>query len=129
MVYAGSTSSSAPCTHAFTHHTELYLEAAERFGWRIQIKDLNEHLAEGWSLKTICEQLKKSPCMMQSLGPPPNKGSGALLGGICSPEDQIPDLTLDEMHRQIVKFIVADDQVSSSSCLQPPLIITPRQSI
>ncbi|KAG2337895.1 hypothetical protein BDR05DRAFT_894559 [Suillus weaverae] len=47
---------------------------------------------------------------MQSLGPPPNKGSGALLVGTCSPEDQILDFTLDKMHRQIVKFIVANDQ-------------------
>ncbi|KAG1759799.1 hypothetical protein EV702DRAFT_1208130 [Suillus placidus] len=110
MVYAGSTSCSAPHTHAFNHHTKLYLEAAERFGWRIQIKDLNEYLAEGWSLTTIREWLKKSPCMMQSLGPPPNQGSGALLVGMSFPEDRIPDFMLDEMHRQIVKFIVADDQ-------------------
>ncbi|KAG1801939.1 uncharacterized protein BJ212DRAFT_1304932 [Suillus subaureus] len=77
---------------------------------KVMIKDLNEHLAEGWSLKMIREQLKKLPCTMQSLGPPPNKGSGASLGGTCSPEDQIPDFMLDEMHCQIVKFIVADDQ-------------------
>ncbi|KAG2746122.1 hypothetical protein P692DRAFT_20739314, partial [Suillus brevipes Sb2] len=70
MVYAGSTSSSAPRMHAFTHHTELYLEAAEHFGWHIQIKDLNERLAEGWSLMTIREHLKKLYCTMQSLGPP-----------------------------------------------------------
>ncbi|KAG1782088.1 hypothetical protein EV702DRAFT_1041804 [Suillus placidus] len=80
MVYAGSTASSAPRTHAFTHHTELYLEAAEHFGWCIQIKDLNERLAEGWSLKTIREWLKKSPCTMQSLGPPLNKGIWRLAG-------------------------------------------------
>ncbi|KAG2059900.1 hypothetical protein BDR06DRAFT_1062662 [Suillus hirtellus] len=41
-VYAGSTSSTAPHMRAFTYHTELYLEAAECFGWYIQIKDLNE---------------------------------------------------------------------------------------
>lgn len=127
MVYAGSTSSTAPRTHAFTHHTELYLEAAEHFGWRIQIKDLNERLAEGWSLMTIHERLKKSPCTMQSLGPPPNQGTDALLVGTGSPHDVILDFTLDEMHRQIVKFIVADDQVSHSLCLQPLLIIAPRQ--
>ncbi|KAG1791064.1 uncharacterized protein HD556DRAFT_1445584 [Suillus plorans] len=45
MVYAGSTSTSAPRAHAFTYHTELYLEAAEHFGWRILIKDLSERLA------------------------------------------------------------------------------------
>jgi hypothetical protein len=53
MVYAASTSSSAPRTHAFTHHTDPYLEVAKCFGWRIQIKDLSERLAEGWSLTTI----------------------------------------------------------------------------
>jgi hypothetical protein len=126
MVYAASTSSSAPCTHAFTHHTDLYLEVAECFGWHIQIKDLSERLAEGWSLTTIRERLKKSPCTMQSLGPPPNQGSSALPVGPGSSHDIIPDFSLDEMHRQIIKFIVADDQVSSSSYLQLPLIIAPR---
>ncbi|KAG1807354.1 hypothetical protein EV424DRAFT_1350702 [Suillus variegatus] len=111
QVYAGSTASSAPRNHAFIHHTELYLEAAEHFGWCIMIKDLSERLAEGWTLTTIRERLKKSPCTMQTLGPPPNQGSDASrLVGTSSPEDVIPDFTLDEMHQQIVKFIVADDQ-------------------
>lgn len=115
MVYAGSTSTSAPQAHAFTYHTELYLEAAEHFGWHILIKDLSERIAEGWTLATIHAWLKKLPCTIQSLGPPPNQGSGALLVGASSPEDAIPDFTLDEMHCQIVKFIVANDQVSRSS--------------
>ncbi|KAG1789470.1 hypothetical protein EV424DRAFT_1355714 [Suillus variegatus] len=110
MVYAGSTSTSAPQAHAFTYHTELYLEAAEHFGWHILIKDLSECIAEGWTLATIHAWLKKLPCTIQSLGPPPNQGSGALLVGASSPEDAIPDFTLDEMHCQIVKFIVANDQ-------------------
>ncbi|KAG2138101.1 uncharacterized protein EDB93DRAFT_1253482 [Suillus bovinus] len=111
QVYTGSTASSAPHNHAFIHHTELYLEAAEHFGWHITIKDLSEWLAEGWTLTMICEQLKKSPCTMQTLGPPPNQGSDVLwLVGTSSQEDVIPDFTLDEMHCQIVKFIVADDQ-------------------
>ncbi|KAG1798679.1 hypothetical protein EV424DRAFT_1352511 [Suillus variegatus] len=111
QVYAGSTASSAPRNHAFIHHTELYLEVAEHFGWRITIKDLSEWLAEGWTLTTIRERLKKSPCTMQTLGPPPNQGSNASwLVGTSSPEDVIPDFTLDEMHHQIVKFIVANDQ-------------------
>jgi hypothetical protein len=63
---------------------------------------------------------------MQSLGPPPNQGSSALPVGPGSSHDIIPDFSLDEMHRQIIKFIVADDQVSSSSYLQLPLIIAPR---
>ncbi|KAG2146450.1 uncharacterized protein EDB93DRAFT_1104429 [Suillus bovinus] len=111
QVYSGSTASSAPHNHAFFHHTELYLEAVERFGWCITIKNLSERLAEGWTLTTICEWLKKSPCTMQSLSPPPNQGFHASqLAGTSSPEDVIPDFTLDKMHFQIVKFIVANDQ-------------------
>ncbi|KAG1813497.1 uncharacterized protein BJ212DRAFT_1482407 [Suillus subaureus] len=111
QVYAGSTASSAPHNHASIHHTELYLEAAEHFGWRIMIKDLSEWLAEGWTLTKIHKWLNKSPCTMQMLGPLPNQGSDALrLVGTSSPEDVIPDSTLDKMHHQIVKFIVADDQ-------------------
>ncbi|KAG2029515.1 hypothetical protein BDR03DRAFT_1018281 [Suillus americanus] len=62
MVYTASTSSSAPHTHAFTHHTDLYLEAAERFGWRILDSDVlymsptTEYRAPGFgSRDSICE--------------------------------------------------------------------------
>ncbi|KAG1731313.1 uncharacterized protein EDB91DRAFT_1252174 [Suillus paluster] len=54
--------------------------------------------------------LKKDPtCTIDSLGSPSDHDDMQLrqLGPL---QDELPDFTIDEMHRQLVKFIIVDDQ-------------------
>jgi hypothetical protein len=66
--------------------------------------------------------------MLDSLGTPP---SPDLLPGtsLSAPDDALPAFTLDEMHKQIVKVIIGDDQVSQCVLSTLWLIIVYRQSI
>jgi hypothetical protein len=119
--YKHTTGTSAHRNHAFYCHTDLYLQEAERQRWPILVRSVKERLNEGWSLAAIRERLQDPAYHIDSLGPIPNHGPNDSLPGIgSSPDDYIPDFSIDEMHRQLVKFIVADDQVSwylLSTCL------------
>jgi hypothetical protein len=109
--YANSTASGGRRAHVFNCHTDLYLEEAERHGWLIQIKSMIDLFNEGWTLGSIRQRLKKDPtCTIDSLGSPSDRDITPLRQG--PPQDELPNFTLDEMHRQIVKFIIVDDQVS-----------------
>ena len=74
--------------------------------------DLKELIGGSWMLTGILQALKDPAKMIKSLGPPPV--SNSLPGTSGPPGDVLPDFSLDEMHCQLVKFIVADDQVSYS---------------
>ncbi|KAG1726180.1 uncharacterized protein EDB91DRAFT_1086855 [Suillus paluster] len=98
-------------TQHTSHHTILYLEEAGCHGWPIQIKPLNALLEQGWTVTTIHERLRDLSCTMDSLGDVPNHDD-VLLGTRQSGslKDEIPNFTVDEMHQQLVRFVVADDQ-------------------
>ncbi|KAG1750589.1 uncharacterized protein EDB91DRAFT_1078605 [Suillus paluster] len=113
MSYKHSTGTSARHTHAFYHHTDIFLQEAERLRWPIYVQPLNERLAEGWTLAAIHERHQDPAYYIELLGTIPNQGHGNFLPGTTlSPDNYIPDFSIDEMHRQLVKFIVADDQAS-----------------
>ncbi|KAG2154295.1 uncharacterized protein EDB93DRAFT_1102426 [Suillus bovinus] len=57
MSYKHSTGTFACRTHAFYHHTDIFLQEPERLHWSIYVQPLNERLAEGWTLAAICERL------------------------------------------------------------------------
>ncbi|KAG2134743.1 hypothetical protein BD769DRAFT_1665205 [Suillus cothurnatus] len=62
------------------------------------------------------EQLKDPTHSIETLRPPPNpRGGGSLpsVGKSASLDRDLPDFSIEEMHRQIVKFIVADNQTIS----------------
>ncbi|KIK35342.1 hypothetical protein CY34DRAFT_96280, partial [Suillus luteus UH-Slu-Lm8-n1] len=110
-LYKHTTSTYAHCNHAFYSHTDLYLQEAESLCWPILVKSLKRRLNEGWTLAAIRERLQDSTYHIDSLGSIPDQAH--LLPGIgLSPDDYLPDFSINEMHRQLVKFIVADDQVS-----------------
>ncbi|KAG1750430.1 uncharacterized protein EDB91DRAFT_1078468 [Suillus paluster] len=80
-----------------------------------KIQLLNARFAEfaRWTLAAICERLWDPVYHIESLGTIPNQGHGNFPPGTTlSLDDYIPDFSIDEMHRQLVKFIVADDQAS-----------------
>ncbi|KAG2126455.1 hypothetical protein BD769DRAFT_1388148 [Suillus cothurnatus] len=72
-----------------------------------------DHLNEGWTFAQMQEQLKDPTCSIETLRPPFNpRGGGSLpsVGKSASLDCDLPDFSIEEMHRQIIKFIVADDQ-------------------
>src|SRR6267154_559159 len=113
MSYLPSTGTSVRRAHAFTDHTNTYLEEAERQHWHVLHKSshLKTFLDEGWTVATMRQRLKDPAYTLDSLGTPPSPGplSGTSLS---VPDDALPAFNLDEMHKQIIKFIIADDQVS-----------------
>lgn len=109
--YANSTASGGCQVYVFNCHTNLYLEEAECHGWQIQIKSMNDLFDEGWTLVSIHKQLNKDPtCTIDSLSSPSDHDSAALRQGPL--QDKLPNFTLNEMHQQIVKFVIVDNQVS-----------------
>jgi hypothetical protein len=113
MSYLPSTGTSAHRTHAFADHTDTYLEEAERQNWHVLHKSsrLKTFLDEGWTVATMCQRLKDPACTLDSLSTPPSPGPLPRTS-LSFPDNILPAFTLDEMHKHIVKFIIADDQVS-----------------
>lgn len=64
----------------------------------------------------MLERLKDPTCTIEMLGPPPSRGDGSLrptVGMSAVSERGLPSFSIEEMHRHIVKFIIADNQVST----------------
>ncbi|KAG1817371.1 hypothetical protein EV424DRAFT_1347958 [Suillus variegatus] len=109
----GSAKPASCRAHAFNEHTNIYLEEAERQHWHVHTSScLKTFLDDGWTITTLHQRLKDPAYTLDSLGTPPTPSS--LPGtSLSAPDDVLSDFTLDEMHKQIVKFIVADDQAIS----------------
>ncbi|KAG2144456.1 uncharacterized protein EDB93DRAFT_1105003 [Suillus bovinus] len=97
-------------THAFNEHTIIYLEEAEHNHWHVHASlHLKTFLDDGWMITTLHQQLKDPAYTLDSLGTPPSPSS--LTSTILlAPDDVLPNFTLDKMHKQIVRFIIANDQ-------------------
>lgn len=90
----------------------IYLEEVEHNHWHIHASScLKTFLDDGWMIATLHQRLKDPAYMLDSPGTPPSPSS-LTTTSLSAPEDILPDFTLDEMHKQIVRFIIADDQVS-----------------
>src|SRR6267154_2120046 len=76
MSYLPSTGTSARRAHAFTNHTDTYLEEAEHQHWHVLHKPsrLKTFLDEGWTVATMHHRLKDPAYMLDSLGTPPSPG-------------------------------------------------------
>jgi hypothetical protein len=113
--YSNSTGTTTRRKHLFQVHTQRYIEALESNRWPVYIPTLKQHINDGWTLAGILQALKDPSKTIDSLGSPPNRRIGDSLPGTSGPLGEVlPEFSLDEMHRQLVKFIVADDQVSHS---------------
>lgn len=114
-MYSTGTGTKTHCKHVFQAHTQHYIEALECSGWLTYILTLKELIEDGWTLASILQALKDPAKMIYLLGPPPNCGLSNSLPETSGPSGNVLfDFSLDEMHCQIVKFIIADDQVSLS---------------
>ena len=86
-----------------------YIEKILYNNWRIQHKPLRAVVDSGWTLEELKHKLQQDPhCDVTLLGPRSN--TGVALAGVMV--TTLPEFSPEEMHRQIINFIVADDQVS-----------------
>ncbi|KAG2137443.1 uncharacterized protein EDB93DRAFT_1106635 [Suillus bovinus] len=108
--YLATTGTTGRQTHTFNEHTIIYLEEAECNHWHIHASShLKTFLDDGWMIATLHQQLKDPAYTLDSLGTPPSPSS--LTSTILlAPDDVLPNFTLDKMHKQIVRFIIANDQ-------------------
>ncbi|KAG2059976.1 hypothetical protein BDR06DRAFT_1003029 [Suillus hirtellus] len=81
--------------HLLKIHLHVYITALEQHNLKVGAKEVRDLLDIGWTLAQIGQELDQNPDkLLESFGSP-------LV---------IPDFTIEEMHRQLVKFIVVDDQ-------------------
>jgi hypothetical protein len=73
---------------------------------------LKEAIEGDCTLRGIIQALKEPTKMINSLAPPNLGVSDSLPGPLGSWDEVLPAFSLDEIHCQLVKFIVANDQVS-----------------
>jgi hypothetical protein len=114
-MYAASSTTGTLRTHMHVYHMDLYLAECECRGpvaWPILINEVQSRLDEGWTISQMRERLSQDPdCTIETLGVPPNPVCNNSLPA--QSEAVLPDFSVNEMHRHIVRFIIADDQVSS----------------
>lgn len=113
--YSSSTTTGTLQGHLLKFHLRIYIAALEQYGLKVGAKEVRDILDIGWTLAHIGQELDQNPDkLLESFGSP---GGGSLgsqpRSGVSAPGNDIPDLTIEEMHRQLVKFIVVDDQVST----------------
>jgi hypothetical protein len=119
-VYKHTTSNSSLRPHIEKYHLSEYLVLAEREGWPIQIHSVQAALNVGYTFKTLAEALAQPGVTIRSLPPAPRPQSGDYLTSGIFPQPtpslgaDLPEFSMGAMHDAIVKFIVADDQVSST---------------
>lgn len=131
-MYSTGSGTSTRRKHLFQIHTQCYIEALECNHWPVYIPTLKQIIGDGWTLSGILQALKDPAKTIDSLGPPPNHGVSDSLPGTSGPSgDVLPDFSLDEMHHQLVKFIISDDQVSAftSYTLLFLIIFSPSMSL
>jgi len=89
-----------------------YIEKILARNWRIPYPPLQVVVDSGWTLEELKHKLQHDPnCDVTLLGPRSN--TGVALAGVNV--TALPKFSPQEMHCQIVNFIVANDQVSRYS--------------
>ncbi|KAG2134063.1 uncharacterized protein EDB93DRAFT_1107436 [Suillus bovinus] len=108
--YSSSTTTGTLRGHLCKIHLRVYITALEQHNLKVEAKEVRDLLDIGWTLAQIGQELDQNPDKLLELfsSPPWWTGVSALA-------DEILDYTIEEMHRQVVKFIVVDDQNALSS--------------
>ncbi|KAG2130965.1 uncharacterized protein EDB93DRAFT_1108191 [Suillus bovinus] len=116
--YSSLTTMGTLRSHLLKIHLRVYITVLEQHKLKVGAKEVRDLLYIGWTLAQIGQELDQNPDkLLESFGSPPG---GKHLGsqprtGVLALADEIPDYAIEEMHRQLVKFIVVDDQNALSS--------------
>jgi hypothetical protein len=90
----------------------LYLKKISSNNWKVSHQPLKKLVKLGWSVQALIEMLTQQPnCDIFSLGRHADADVVLSGTGVLANND-LPVFSVEEMQRQIVKFVVADDQVS-----------------
>ncbi|KAG1853337.1 hypothetical protein F4604DRAFT_1933229 [Suillus subluteus] len=102
-------------SHVVKFHLHVYITELRKHKLKVGVKEVRDLVGCGWILTQVSTELDQNPELtLASFGTPPgNGGLGSQPGTrVPVPADDIPDFTINKMHWQLVKFIMADDQAS-----------------
>lgn len=111
--YSRNTGTSALRGHVDRLHLLEYVNLAEENGWLIFLESIKNTMARGYRLNEIRDALSKG-ASLASL-PPRQLDASSTTNAIPSERASIPRFSYEELHKQLVSFIVTDDQVSMVS--------------
>lgn len=117
-MYEESSSNTTLYGHTKKFHIDEFLTLAESEGWQIFIPSVNATFNAGYILKTLHNVLKQPGITIHKLPPAPHPEPGDVIPihvnrqPSTSLDTDLPDFFIAALHEYIVKFIIADDQVS-----------------
>jgi hypothetical protein len=115
--YSQNTSNTSLRVHIEKYHLDEYLTEADRNTWSIQIDAVRTAFSAGYTFTTLREALLKPGVSIRALPAAPRPGPGdsplELAGSSAFSLDAgLPSFSPPVFHHFLVRFIVADDQVS-----------------
>jgi len=119
--FSWQTSNSSLHNHIVAGHLDKYLELVKKHNWSVQIEAVCSAFSVGYMFRTLCEAINEGH-KLSSLPPPPSPKVGDAHPHDCpckltqEPKKNgitIPVFSISMLHKALVKFIVADDQVST----------------
>ncbi|KAG1782525.1 hypothetical protein EV702DRAFT_1192199 [Suillus placidus] len=93
--YGTKTATGILCNHVLKFYLRVYITELEKHKLKIGAKEVQDLVDCGWTLAQMSKELNQNPELTLTL---------------FAPVDDIPDFTIDEMHQQLIKFVVVDDQ-------------------
>ncbi|KAG1820909.1 uncharacterized protein BJ212DRAFT_1478003 [Suillus subaureus] len=112
--YSSSTTTGTLHRYLLKIHLHVYITAIEQHNLKVEAKEVWDLLDRGWTLTQIGQELDQYlDKLLESFCPPPSGGGLASQPrvGVLALADEMPDFTIEEMHRQLIKFIVVNNQV------------------
>ncbi|KIK19075.1 hypothetical protein PISMIDRAFT_13963 [Pisolithus microcarpus 441] len=123
--YSAATSNTSLRFHIEKYHLEEFLAEAECQGWVVQINSVRATFSIGYNYATLREVLSHPNISIHLLPPAPPPRPSDQLPVFSGPRPPplgagLPPFSISALHCYLVRFIVADDQVSDyrSSLLQ-----------
>ena len=120
FMYQPRTVNANLCNHILSNHLNIYLDEAEKNGWQIFLKYVQDAFTNGYTFSTIREALCQPGVTIHPLPPAPmtNSNPSQPLPGapaLTSLEAGLPSFSQAMLHEHLVRFILSDDQVHFSS--------------
>lgn len=111
--YSRNTGTSALRGHVDRHHLLEYLALAETRGWQVWLESVKGAMNRGYTLSELREAIAAGGTLATL---PPRRSETPLTNNTSlSDRLSVPSFSPQELHKHLVAFIVADDQV----CLLP----------
>lgn len=110
--YSRNTGTSALRGHVDRLHLLEYVSLADENGWPIFLESIKSTMARGYTLSELRDSLAKGGTLA-SLPSRESELTSLSENAIPNKRASVPQFSLEELHKQLVSFIVTEDQVRS----------------